>query len=270
MAYTGKIRVLLITLFICFAGAAKVHATAYSIDLTAGSGDQVNIGGVIFAQGQVGAGSGVYTRLFAIQNTGVEQGYNYDGAGTLPFDGKTGSFNPQLDLGLVPVVTIAGIKYLNFTIDLNQSASTITLTDFRFYVESDPSNTNTALPKVTSTANLDSTLAASGTGVKVYSFGSNTLLMNNVPSGSGASDYTINIPMSWVMGSGTGDNVYVFIAYTGADSGFEELAIDKGITSNFGNSQTPEPGTVWGGLSIAAVLGGGGYFKRRKKQDPES
>jgi hypothetical protein len=123
---------------------------------------------------------------------------------------------------------------------------------------------------VTSTNTLDTQLAASGTGYKVYGLGSNSLLFYNVPNGSGNSDYTINIPLSWVVGSGTGDHVYIYMQYTGADGGFDELAIDKGITSNYGNTPlTPEAHTVWGGISIAAILAGA-FIRRRlqKRNEP--
>lgn len=231
----------------------QVHAANFSIDLANNPTQIININGALYTGSAVGAGSGVYTRLFAIQDSPVEEGYNYDGGGANPFDQKNGSFNPHLELGDVPVITVSGTQYLAFTIDLNNSNG-LALEEFRLYINTDPTNTPVL---VTGTANLGNL------GTLVYNFDGNednTLTMTTVPAGSGYSDMTWYVPLALVSSYSYTDNVYAYIKYSGADGGFEEFAIDKSIPQNF-YSLIPEPATVGAGLFIVPFL----FARRRRK-----
>jgi hypothetical protein len=231
-------------------GSDSARATAFTIDLT-DTAASVTINGALFNYDNINSGSGTYTRMFAIQANGTESGYNFAGANPLPFDQKGGSFLPNQNLGDIPVVTIGGQQYLQFVFDANDAAP-LTMTDFRVFID------NTTLPnngtvKITNEANIGDL------GTLVYDFnagGPNTLEMTAFEAGSGTDDLSINIPLANFLPffGQNGADVYVFMKFTGGDSGFEELAIDRSITTTF-STLVPEANTIWGGATMIALLG---------------
>src|SRR5215475_7036831 len=66
-------------------------------------------------------GTGVIDSFLRIQQTGQERGYNTD-VGT-PLDDKGGGFTRTLQLSDVPTVTIGGVVYRQFLLDINQNGS---------------------------------------------------------------------------------------------------------------------------------------------------
>jgi len=56
------------------------------------------------------------------------------------------------------------------------------------------------------------------------------------------------------------DNVYLWVKFSNANTGFEEIAIDTSITTNF-DSLIPEPATIGAGLFILPFL----FARRRRK-----
>jgi len=233
------------------------YGTAYTIDLTNPS-SSVTINGAQFNYDNISSGSGGYTDMFRLKATPTEQGYNYDGASSAPFDQVGGVGIPHQLLKDIPVVTIGGVQYLRLNFDANNSAG-LTLTDFRMYV-----NTSGTSQYVTSTANL------SNLGTLVYDFnagGSNTLTITALPSGSGTDNMSINIPLSYVLNKGFNSNtanVYFFASFSGADGGFEEFATDKSQPVTFG-SLIPEAQTTWGGATMA-LLGLVGIVVTKRRQ----
>ena len=257
------------------AGAA--FATAYTIDLnTPGStamtgGSPSTINGALYNFDNIGSGSGTYTDMFRVQANNTESGYNYDGAAKAPFDQVGGVGNPHQLVTDIPVVTINGTQYMRLNFDANNKAG-LTMTDFRMYVN------NSGTPVLVSTTGSLSSL-----GSLIYDFnggagGPNTLTMTAFPSGSGTDNMTINIPLTLLYQNDPGfnpatANVYFYAAFSNSDSGFEEFAIDKSITTNVGNtpvSLAPEPKTVWGGGGMVAIGLAGLVAKRRKRDGLEA
>lgn len=244
-------------------GAAS--AATYDIDIhtPAGVGNPTTatIGNGAFFKAQTGgSGSGVYTRMFAVDtNSTTQQGYNYDGGGAKPFDQKNGVGAPyHVNLGVIPVVTIGGSPYLEWLYDPGASVQNYQITDIRIYIQTDTSGAaDTMTPVlVTTEANLGNL------GTLVWSLGGDVLNVLNSNTGSGSGDMTINIPYSYFAGRSQYDNVYFYIKienYTGG--GYNEFAYDKNVLITFAN-YTPEPATVWGGISAGALLIGG--FARRR------
>lgn len=69
-------------------------------------------------------GTGIFPAFVRIQHNGTERGYNYDAAGGInpQFDEHTDApHNRLIQLGDVPVVTISGIAYRTFRLDLKES-----------------------------------------------------------------------------------------------------------------------------------------------------
>lgn len=238
-----------------------VYGTAYTIDLTDPSAS-VSINGALFNFDNISSGSGTYTDMFRVHANGTEQGYNYDGASTVPLDQVSGVGLPHQLLTSIPVVTINGTQYMRLNFDANNAVN-LTLTDFRMYV-----NTSGSPVLVTSTSNL------SNLGTLIYDFnagGANTLAMSAFTSGSSTDDMSINIPLSLVLGQGfdlSTANVYFYASFTNANSGFEEFAIDKSQPTTVGavSSLLPEAQPVWGGGAMAALGLAGVVVARRRRQ----
>ena len=254
-----------LTISVCalFFSAIAAQATAYTLDTTV-TGASVNINGALFNESAISSGSGAYTSLFRIQASGTEAGYNYAG-GTQPFDQVGGVGVLHVDLGALPVVTIAGTNYVQFHFDANNQAG-LTFTDFRVFQHSDPTNLD---PKilVTSEANLGNL------GTLVYSMlgtnagGTNTLALTAFKSGSGTDDMSINIPLAnfLIAGWSLNDDISVFMKMTNATGGFEELAYIQG-TGTTVSTVVPEAHTVWGGGAMVAGLLVGCAVQRRRKR----
>jgi hypothetical protein len=247
----------------CVACAAlplsAAYGTPYTVDLTSPSAS-ASINGALFNYDNISSGSGSYTSMFRIQNNTTEQGYNYDGTSALPFDQQGGVAIPHQLLSALPVVTIGGVQYIRLNFDAN-NANGLVLTDFRMYV-----NDSGSPVYVTSTANL------SNLGTLVYDFnagGANTLTMTKFKSGSGTDDMSINIPLSVIMGQGfnlSTANAYFFATLTSSNSGFEEFAVDKSLTTTVGTTLLPEARPIWGGAGMAALAAVGMVVARRRRQ----
>jgi hypothetical protein len=157
----------------------------------------------------------------------------------------------------MPIVTVDGTTYIQLLMDFHQTDNAITLTEFRVYIESDPSDTDT-LAYVTTEGDLGNL------GTLVYDMDGNednTVSITNIPGGgSGASDLQVLIPVSYLMSFRITDNIYFWTKFTGANSTPEDMAIWKGSTTSF-SSLVPEPGTVMGG-ALVALLVGGSHFRR--------
>lgn len=245
-------------------GAAASAAT-YNIDIHTPAGvgnptDATIANSGYFRAQTGGAGSGVYTRMFAIDtNSTTQRGYNCDAGNPLPFDQKSGVGSPyHLNLGDVPVVTYSGSPYLEFLYDPGARVQNYQITDMRIYIQTDTSGAaDTMTPiKVTTEADLGNL------GTLVWSLGGDVLNILDSNTGSGSGDMSINIPYSYFAGRSQYDNVYFWVKienYTGG--GYNEFAINKNTSTTFAN-YTPEPATVWGGLSASALLIGG--FVRRR------
>src|SRR5262249_22015928 len=99
---------------------------ATTIDLTTAGASETGTGtvGGTFQVQQISpqsTGTGVIDSFLRIQKNDTEQGYNTS-LGT-PLDDKapSGGFTRALNLNEIPTVTLGGITYLQFLLDINQN-----------------------------------------------------------------------------------------------------------------------------------------------------
>jgi hypothetical protein len=189
------------------------------IDLTTqGALDMAN--DAIFSQASPHpTGTGVIDSFLRVQATGVEQGYNTD-ARPLQFNEKhSPNFTRSLPLSQVGEVTVGGVPYREFLLDINQQAShpRLSLDELRFYVANSPDLTG---------YNSDTNQLAGRN--PVYDLGDNFIELNaRLSTGSGGGDMVALIP-SRVFDSAP-DNQYVYLyckfgVNSPANGGFEEWA----------------------------------------------
>lgn len=229
-----------IALTIGFLTIATAAPTAFgtTVDLTtAGSSGTIN--GAQYRQGEMlPAGTGsieAFVRLEEASNPndanhdGVEQGYNttvdsvFDNTADNPH-------NHEVLLSNVSTVTILGLPYYQFLLDVNEPSGAnkefISLTDVRIYQSATPNQSTT-------------TLAGLGNLVYHMDAGSDStvLLDATLSSGSGQSDMFLYVPMASF--TNPGPYVYLYSSFTNMDAGFEEWAYRQ-ATGNV----VPEPATL--------------------------
>ena len=244
--------IILITAICLLLGANQAEATVYTLDCTPGSGATVSAGGpsaALYTEFANGAGSGVYTRMYAVQSPGSTtsaQGYNDDVHSQ--FDQKNGVGTPATQIQDLPLVTVGGVQYLQISCDFGSSTS-LTINQVKIWTNS------------VSTIN-QSTFSglSSALGATLYDLGANSINVTNIAKGSGDANIVINIPYALFPGDHT-KYVYIWTDWTNmAGGGFAEVAYDKGLTAV--GPGTPEAHTVWGGLLMGFVLIGG-FVKNR-------
>ena len=206
---------------LCFAGLASASTCGTVggtvLDLTtAGASGFINL--AFFQQiPDQSTGTGVIDPFVRLStNDSCEQGYGTTGR-PLPFDENSSpTFTHDLLLSNVPTVTVGGIQYLQFLLDINQTSANplLSLEQIRIY------QSNTAGVKSTNLADL---------GTLVYNL-------------DGAGDRYIKLDYSLNSGSGSGDmfayipknlfdltktNIYFFSEFGehfNQNDGFEEWA----------------------------------------------
>jgi hypothetical protein len=73
----------------------------------------------------IATGTGVYDPFLAIQDSPNEEGFNTDSS-DLPLDDTHDEFTHSILLSTVPTVTINGVEYLEFRVDLNEPRAATT------------------------------------------------------------------------------------------------------------------------------------------------
>jgi len=234
------------------------------IDLTtAGAGNATPVNGALYQQvPNQSTGTGVINPFLRIQATGTESGYNTNLAtNTTPFDDKAGTWTHDLHLSDLTVVTIGGVNYYQFLLDINQTAANplLSLNNVQIFTRS------TAI--VTATENL-SDLGTLRYNNDVGTGGNVTVELNYALNpGSGAGDMFMYVPTSafaaspGVAGALSTDFVYFYSLFgnaNGSNDGFEEWS----LITNHPITGIPDGGATAGMLGMAMV--GLGLMARRK------
>ena len=227
-----------------------VPSTA-TVDLTTATGSQGMVNGAIFQQGSVQpAGSGVIdaiVRIHALGGGGTEQGYNTD-ARPLQFDeNKSQTFTRSIQLSDIPEVTIGGVAYRVFLLDINQKSSQplLSLDQLRLFEGDNGSLTgyDTTTGQLSGITPLYDLNAAGGT---------NWIELNaRLSHGLGSSDMALLVPDSYFLQAATSSDPYVYLFSRFGDNfatngGFEQWAVQEGT------------GTVPSSLSGTVTLQQGG------------
>jgi hypothetical protein len=220
------------------------------IDLTT-SGSSGTLDGAIFsAIDPQPTGTGYIDPFLRLQNKGTEAGYNTDGA--LEFDTKPSIHTHSIQLSNVPEVTVGGVTYREFLLDINESKPGTLLSLDQLKISLDSSGTLTGYPDNFSAPVYD--LDASG---------DNWVKLNyDLNNGSGSGDMRVLIPTS-VFGTDESQYVYLYSLFGEnfpSDAGFEEWWVGQSDS----NEPVPEPST----LALSFIGGGAfiGYLQRKKKR----
>ncbi|AOO81288.1 hypothetical protein BHK69_13185 [Bosea vaviloviae] len=159
-----------------------------------------------------------------MQANGTEEGFNTDQGGNV-LDNKS-SFTDSLSFGGIATVTIGGIEYIEFRLDLNESDNggnpQISLNDFKIYISGAPATLS----------DFNNTTDSFGAGFTQVFDLAGTQALNDTNSGSGTDDYRVLIPLSSFEAAGATAASYVTLysnlggaGVNASNGGFEEWRV---------------------------------------------
>lgn len=228
---------------ICLFTASSAYGSVLNLQTVGAKG---NIGAAKFMQGDMATstGTGVIDSVVRIQASGTEKGYNTNGNN--PFDTDS-SYCKAIQLSAVPTLTINGVLYREFMLDINQNlggtSEYLSLDQLAIFVESSATIDETTGPYPANFSNCIYSLDAIEDSC--------ILLDASISSGSGQGDMFAYIPSSLFGTDGT-KYVYIYSEFgqtKSSNDGFEEWAIGVGGAIN------PEPATIsLLGLGSLAIL----------------
>jgi hypothetical protein len=215
-------------------------AQATVVDLTT-SGSTGTIGGAIYNQGNAQpTGTGNIDPFERLQGSPTEQGYNTDTANV--WDNKPSPFTHDTLLAGAGTVTIGGVDYLEFLLDINEGGgpnSLLSLNDVQIFQTSTPGQSvttftngvldlaNATLVYRMDTANTDNTVSLDG----------------GLGHGSGSGDMNLFVPLSLFDFNSLQTNLVLYSRFGNpntSDTGFEEWAVLRSTD----NKVVPEPATL--------------------------
>jgi hypothetical protein len=197
-------------------------------------------------------GTGTIDAFVAIKGTtgGSQHGYNTDGA--VEFDTVAGGHTHALLLSDIPIVTLGGIDYREFLLDINQSQNhhILSVDEVVFYQAATGALTGYSPDFIT----RNSTNPAFGAPIYDLDAGGDNYIKldDSFGAGSGKGDMLLFVPDSLFAGAGNYIYLYSMCGDTidGSD-GFEEWAVGEG------GPIIPEPATI-------ALLCLGGLLLRKR------
>ena len=210
--------------------AAPAMATDLSLHLAPGASGFIGSAFFTTTDSQ-STGSGVIDSFVRIQDpNGPADGYNATARPVMPDVNSSPTFTHDIPLSAVPEVTLGGIVYYEFLLDINQNSNDplLSLDELQIYTRSsalpnDGADTLAELIAAPSILRYDLDAGVAGTGNRV-------LLNYNFNSGSGSGDLFVYIP-KWA-GADESHFLYLYSLF-GEDNngdfsendGYEEWAI---------------------------------------------
>lgn len=251
----------------CLLGCPMAITEAATIDLTTGLDATGMINGAIFqVDNTQPAGTGIFGRdetasggvFLRTHMNGVEEGYNTSATGVM--DNVGGPFTRDLLYSSLNKVTIDGVGYVPFLLDLNEISNpngrSITLESLQLFKADSGGLAFETIGELSGASST--TLLYDLDGIPD---GDSRVFMDYglVNRGSGAADVGVFIPMSNFEAAGVGldDHIILYSHFTGADAGFEEWTVGAGIPDEDdpGSGVLPEPSTgMLGALGLMMIL----------------
>lgn len=242
-------------------GAA--HARA-GLDLST-PGSSGYLAGGLFQQGDVQpAGTGVFNTFLQIQaqdaRQAIEQGYNTDYR-PAQFDEKNDApHNHSLLLTDVPLVSIGGVEYRQFLLDINQpkgggASDLLSLDSLQIFQSNDAALHN--FPTFDGEATQIFNLSAAGAAITLNA---------SLSHGSGQSDMIANIPNALFNPSNPYVTLYSQFGVTlPAHGGFEEWGVGRANTPTVTTVPLPRAATQ-GLIGIGLAVALGAVLTRRSRR----
>jgi hypothetical protein len=201
-------------------GLGAAVASGSVLDLTTPQSSGVINGAVFETQDFRSAGTGVLHSFVRVQASGTEQGYNTSGRPTAFDENSSPQFTHNLQVSDLPVVSIGGADYYEFSLDINQMSSgadsLLSLDQVQLFTSATGGLTT---PDLGSVAQLRYSLDAGDDNWVRLDY--------NLGAGSGEGDMRMYIPAS-VLGGTASDFVYLysqFGSHHASNAGFEEWAV---------------------------------------------
>lgn len=200
-------------------------------------------------------GTGVLDPFLSIQGSPESSGYNLS-AGVLDTK-RNGQFTRTQTMADLQTITVNGIDYYSFLLDINESASTaaskISLDALKIY-------TGSVLQTSLNSLQINATLR-----IDIDSQQDNTLLYDyKMNSGSGEGDIAFLVPVSAFAGAQSTDFFYLYQEFGGygpaynSEAGFEETRHAGDITF----VPIPETKSIFPILAVLGVVVAGPFIRR--------
>jgi len=215
-----------------FAAAMLAPASAGAAELNCTAGcNQIFAGALFVTVDQQSTGTGVIDSFVRISgNTDFVDGHNTSGRPLLNDENNSPNFTRDLQIKNIPILTIGGVAYYEFLLDINQNSSEplLSLDQVKICTSTQGGlTTANACPTAPLVYNLD---AATDNNVK---------LNYNLNSGSGSGDLFMYVPVSLFGATTPNTFVYLYSAFGstmyldsgnppslyGNNDGFEEWAV---------------------------------------------
>jgi hypothetical protein len=243
---------------------------------TDGSSGMAN--GAIFVQNNLGpAGTGYIDSFLRIQASSGEQGYNTNYR-PVQYDEKNPiNYTHAVLLADVPTITLNGVKYREFFLDINERNNT----SRRLITMDQLTISSGTTDKLHDYNDSDRLYHAGGTSTLLYDLDAGMAMTGDphdnwvnlnadLQQGSGHFDMIVVIPDAY-FAAATGPWLYLYsrfgdVPHYSTDAGFEEWTFGPGIDVPT-PTPVPLPASAWAGAGLLMVLAGQRVLKSRKQAD---